>query len=540
MANKSWKGIRDLFGPRQEPADRGGATPADLVQFAGELGYSVVRGPDGKFIPVPIDLPAKDLPSVLGNWDALYDAQFHSYENREKRLKSYQMMDASGAEGAVVLDTYADEIVNVVDNSDTTVQVEFSDKEIGKKVMAVLRRNGVLGNLRQDIRSLCKYGDFAYAIVPRRGQELVKIPQTEAEAGVKIDRPLRPEDLHLQHVRSTQYEFAGYHNRVFKMKVSRDVLGGFQFDEDEFMPWEFAPFIISDRDTFPYGMSVLEKCRVPYEQLVILEKLLAVSRANSVDRIAVMVPGTGGDPTTQMNRLSQIKNSLKTILQIGASSRMTRNQDVGMTEWLFVPKDFEVKKLATSIPLGSPDDVTYFRDKYHNATRLPKGFFISSEANGAQRPLSLRQQDIKFARALIPVSEAYCNGLRNLCVLLAFYLGADIGKFDVKVAMKNSAYVSEDLLAMYKNAMELVDTFVTIRTNVEPDYKPTKADIMSVLHAVDAPATLLFPDQRETEWAGNRSTSSPLYETAAAGGFESLFEFVVAAQGANGYTTRAA
>lgn len=519
-------GIRDLFGFRNEPKDRGGATTADITKFADTMGYNIVQGENGELIPVPKDMPSGEIQSIAGAWDRLYDDQFHSFENREKRLKSYKMMDASGAEGAVVLDTYADEIVNVVDNSDPSVQIEFSDKEIGKQVSSILRRAGVFSNMRQDIRTLCKYGDFCYSIVPRRGQQLVKITLEAAQAGTKIDNPLRPDDLHLHHIRSDQYTLAGYHDRVYKMKVSRDVLGGFQFDEDEFLPWEFAPFIIADRDTFPYGLSVIEKCRVPYEMLVILEKLLAVSRANSVDRISVSVPGTGGDPTTQLNRLSQIKNSLKTILQIGQNSRMTRNQDVGMTEWLFVPQGFEVKKLSTSIPLGSPDDVTYFRDKYHNSTRLPKGFFISSESTGNQRPLSLRQQDIKFARSLIPISEAYCNGLRNLCVLLAFYLGADIATLEVKVAMKKSPYVSDDLLSMYTNAMELADRFITIRQNVEPDYKPTKEDIISILNAVDAPATLLFPDMKSTEWAGNQSQSSPLFETKSEHGrVGSLFEF---------------
>ena len=508
MAKKrAW---RDLLAFRTDPEANPGAAPDELVKFADQQGYNLIRGDDGKYVPVPRDINPKDVPSLVGNWDSLYEEQWHSFENREKRLKMYKMMDQSGAEGAVVLDTFADEIVNVVDNSEEAILFKFSDEEVGKKIMAVFKANNVTKNMHQDIRSMCKFGDFCYSVMPRRGKDLVKVTLDEAKAGSVIDKPLKPEDIHLTFVRSDEYALAGFGDRVYKMKIEREVMGGLRMDEQEFMPWEFVPFTISNRECFPYGLSILEKSRVPFEQLTILEKLLAVSRANSIDRVAVMVPGTGGDPTTQLSKLNTIKNSLKTILQIGANSRMTRNQDVGMTEWLFVPRDFEIKKLATSLPIASPDDVTYFRDKLHNSTRLPKGFFITTESTGNQRPMSLRQQDIKFARSLIPIGESYCNGLVALATLLAFYLGADISTFRCSASMKKSPYISDDLLTVYNNVLGLVDNYVQIRRNIEPDYKITKAAVRALLDTVDAPSYLFFPDEDEDRFDGIQSNS--LYE----------------------------
>lgn len=511
-------GIRDLLPLRQNPAGRAGATTDEIVKFADEMGYNIAKTPDGKLVPIPKDVKPSDIPSLLTNWDAIYDQSFHSFENREKRVKSYKMMDGSGAEGAVVLDTYADEVVNVVDNSDKSIQIKFTDERIGKLVMECLKHNGVLSNVRQDVRQLCKFGDFAYAIVPRRGTEIVKIDEAAAKAGCKIDSPLKPTDISLSFIRSDEYELAGYKDRIYKMRVERDVLGGFKFDEDEFLPWEFTPFVINDRDTFPYGLSVLEKMRVPYEQLQILEKLLAVSRANSVDRIAVKVPGVGGDITSMMAKLTQIKNSVKNIIQIGTNSRMTRNQDVGMTEWLFVPKDFDLQKLSTSVQLSSPDDVVYFRDKLYNASRLPKGFFVLQEGNNTQRPMSLRQQDLKFARSLIPISEGYCNGLQNLCMTLAFYLGGDISTLKVKVSMKKSPYVSSDLLTSYQDVLGLLDRFTAIKQQIQPEYKIQPSDIRNLLDLVDAPTTIFFPeDKKDDEFDGNASSYSTLYDSVCNG-----------------------
>lgn len=503
---------RDLIPYRRDPGRRAGADVDELLQFADTMGYTLQRSPDGKLIPIPKDIASEDIPALQSNWGAIYNESFHSFENREKRIKSYKMMDGSGGIGSVVLDTYADEIVNVVDNTEQSLQLEFSDKDIGKKVVECLTANGVLSSVRQDIRSLCKFGDAAYLIAPRRGTELVKITEAQAKDGVAIDNPLRPSDIVLHFMQSSDYELAGYHNRIYKLRVERDVIGGFKYDMDEYDPWMFSPFVVQDRDTFPYGLSIIEKMRVPWEQLQIMEKLLAVARANSVDRIGIRVPGMGTDVGSMMAKLSQLRNSLKTILQLGANSRMTRNQDIGITEYLFVPDSFKLEKLSTSISLSNPEDVTYFRDAVQNASRLPKGFFIAENDNGQARPMSLRQRDLKFARSLIPISEAYCNGVRHLSMLLAFYMGGDVSKLEVKVALKKSPYISGDLVQMYKDVISMVDAHVSIKKAIDPEYKITDSDIRTLLDMIGAPTTVIFPKDAPSNWAGNSSQPSSLYE----------------------------
>lgn len=508
--------LRDLIPFRRDPGRRAGAEVDELLRFADTMGYTLQRGTDGKLVPIPKDIAPEDIPSLQSNWGAIYNESFHSFENREKRVKSYKMMDGSGGIGAVVLDTYADEIVNVVDNTEQSLQIEFSDQDVGKRVTQCLTASGVLSSVRQDIRSMCKFGDASYLIVPRRGSELVKITEAQARGGVVIDSPLRPEDIVLHFVQSPEYELAGYHDRIYKLRIERDVIGGFKYDMDEYDPWMFAPLLVQDRDTFPYGLSIIEKMRVPWEQLQIMEKLLAVARANSVDRIGVRVPGMGTDVGSMMSKLSQLRNSMKTILQLGSNSRMTRNQDIGITEYLFVPDSFKLERLSTSISLSKPEDVEYFRDAVQNASRLPKGFFIAESDNGQARPMSLRQRDIKFARSLIPVSEGYCNGMRQLCMLLAFYLGGDVSTLQIKVSLKKSPYVSGDLVQMYKDVISLIDAHVSIKKAIDPDYQITDADIRVLLDMIGAPSTIIFPKDAPQNWAGNGSQPSSLFEACMA------------------------
>jgi hypothetical protein len=524
--------LKSLLPFRQAPHVARGAELDDVVKLADQMGYDVVKGPNGTVVPVPRGMHPAEVGSVLENWDSMYSNAYSVGANRDKRLKSYQQMDGSGAEGAVVLDTYADEVTNITDSSDRSIEIKISDKEVAKKVMQVLGANGVLENVRADVRSLCKYGDLCYAIEARRGAALVQIDEAQSKAGAVIDNPLRPEDITLRFLRAPSYELAGYKDRVFKARVVEDELtGGLKMDREELMPWEFVPFIITDRDSFPYGQSILEKMRLPFEQLTIVEKLLAVTRANKVDRIAVQVPGLGADVTTMMNKLTQIKNSIKTILQSGTSSRMTRNQDVGLTEWLYVPDTFKLTKLATSTDVGNVADAEFFRDKLYNASRLPKGFFVIGESTGAQRPMSLRQQDLKFARSLIPVSEAYCRGLARVIQLIAFYVGGDISKLKVEVSMKKSAYISSDLLQTYKDALSLVEAQNALRKSLDPEYQPKADDIRALLDVIDVPSSLLFPqDNKSQEFDGNSSGPATLYEwagrqvPASTSGFELLTE----------------
>lgn len=506
--------LSKLFQFRQAAAADSGVPIDQLVKFADEMGYnlSIEKG-TGRVVPVPKDISAEDLPSLSSSWESIYDRSFSNFENREKRVKMYDLMDRSGAEGSVVLDVFADEIVNVTDNSEKSLEIQISDPEFREKIMKVLVSNGVITNMRQDIRAMCKDGDFSYVLSASRGENLVRLSEEDAKSHSTVVNPVQPEDINLRFVKSTQYELAGYGNKVYKLKIERDAIGGFKYDLDEYMPWEFAPFIIADRDTFPYGKSVLEKMRVPFEQLMILEKLLAVARANSIDRVAVKVPGLGVDISSMMAKMSQIKNSIKTLLQVGNNSRMTRNQDQGLTEWFIVPKEFEVSKLSTAINLGTPDDVIYFRDKLYNASRLPKGFFVLSESSNTQRPMSLRQQDLKFARSLIPVSESYCNGLRHLIILIAFYLGADISKLQVKVSLKKSPYISGDLLQQFEDVLRLISSQQSTRVQFEPDYKPSKEDILAIMDMVGAPVALIFPEFKDSDkMRGNQNQYSQLYD----------------------------
>jgi hypothetical protein len=491
-----------------------GATPADLAALADKMGYDVAVSKDGEVIPIPRDIGRDEGTGFSNKWERLWDQSGAKTNNRDARLGSYERMDSAGAEGAVVLDTYADETLTIVDSLKNSIQIQISDEKIRERVMQVLEANNVLTSAREDVRSLCKNGDFAYTIHAAQGSELVQIQEATAQTGVKIDRPIEPNNIFLSFVPATKYKVEASAAKIFKLAPNEAVSD--QPLERDLKPWEFSFFSIRNRDTYPYGLSILEKMRIPFEQLTVLEQLLAVTRASRVDRIAVSVPGVGGDPASVLARLSNLKNTIKTIIlgQSNSNQRVTRNQDYGMTEYLWVPAGFDVKKLATSIEAGTVDDVNYFRDKLYNASRMPKGFFLADDGQGATRPMTLKQQDIKFARTLIPVSEAYCLGLRQLILLIAFYVGGDLSTLKVEVSIKKSPYISSELVQSYQDVMSLINTYVSLHSQGGSEaYKISRDEIRRICSLVGAPFELV--DASATP-DSDPSVISSLYESVTA------------------------
>lgn len=489
-----WK---SLVGRRAQVQQ--GPDVQDLAKIAQDQGYDFMQTKNGDIVPVPKgSVNDGDMDSFQNRWSTIDNSTNDLVNNRNTRLSSYDKMDRSGGEGAVLLDVLADEVINITDYSESSLMINISDEAIKAKVFQVLESNSVFSNMRSDIRSLCKYGDFAYLMTRSNLTKLADLTTQQAEQGSVLKVSYNPEDIELTYLQPRFYELEHSSNRVYRLIIDNTIdLGNLNLPDSEYYPWEYSIFNVSSRDTFPYGMSELEKMRLPWEKLAILEELLAITRANRLDKIAITVPGLKGDPTSVLNRLSQLKNSIRnTILGFnGSGSRISRNQDTGMTDYLWVPEGFKAEKLSTSIEVASTEDVEYFRDKLINASRLPKGFFLASEAGGNQRPMSLRQQDIKFARSLIPIGEAYCRGLRKLIIMVAFYLGADVSKLKVDVAFKKSPYITDELIGTYKGVYDIVQTFKELKSEFSETREITDVDLKRILDLVGAPHTLVFPEQ---------------------------------------------
>ena len=367
-------------------------------------------------------------------------------KDRIMRYELYRLMDTNCTEAIMTLDTYADEsVVSGIMNTDP-IKIEISDAVAKEKVLKILEHNGIYSPhnaavAREEIRNLSKYGDRYYKVLKlSTSNEDIRI--------LKIDKP---------ELCSLSYD------------PLTGLLTGYKIGKQEFFPWEVIHSRVPS-DTFsPYGRSILEPMRNPYQQLVVNEALLALSRASRVERLVISVPTPQSDPTSAFQNLLQMRGRFKNAI-FGGSQPSAKSRVTGLTDILWMPSNegYEIDRLQSSIDVGTIDDVEYFYNKFLTGTRLPKGYLLADDTIRVEEG-TLSAQDLKFSRALMPVQDGYVEGLTKLCVVLLVLLDYDIEKVDVKVSMARPQALNNAMIQTSTDNMQLANDLVDSFAQVTQD-----------------------------------------------------------------------
>lgn len=269
----------------------------------------------------------------------------------------------------------------------------------------------------------------------------------------------------MRFIHPRNYELRGFNGQLFQLVGNPGAVNGIERD---YNPWEFVVFALRSRETFPYGMPVIEKMRVKYEQLLVMEQLLAICRDSKRQKLVISVDTGNSDPATSTQKLSQMKSNWKNIMFGGEGARQTRNADQSMTEYIWTTDKFTVKNIENSLDVSSTEDVEYFREQVITSSRLPRGYFISDNADHVYGS-ALKMQDAKFGKSLLPVIKDYENCLVNLIKLIAFYLGADLDKLRVKVYLSSPGSVNETSHEDMERAIKIMTDYVNLRKLANPN-----------------------------------------------------------------------
>ena len=383
---------------------------ADRLQgLASRLGLKVVTADDGTFISLPqnLDLGDGDIKlQFIDHWLSESINKSRTEEDRNRRTQTYKIMDESMAESVIALDTYADEAL-AVGFVDDPISIQFSDKNIGKQVLAILDKTEFLKRSRSHVRNLIKYGDIGFKVV------LPTIDKDVSDIGLDYVDPLLWECV----IPKEQRIAVGYKiDEKFNRWVRTPTTGIAR--KKILQPWEFIQLSVFDIDLKPYGRSMLEGLRIDFDHLVTLEALLALSRASRVERLVIKIPTGVTNPIQAAAKIQALKAQFKNIIFKDTSlGTKTYGKTPGLTDILFMPSDqgFEADKLSSTVDLSSVEDVEYFRNKAISVTGLPKGYFLADTVT--DRGAALQQQDIKFARKLLQYQNAYIEGVTKLCMI---------------------------------------------------------------------------------------------------------------------------
>ena len=407
----------------------------------------------------------------LGFSEYWFDSAFvggHSNEDgaRKVRYDTYNFMDANSSESSLTLDTYADESVMVGTVADSPVDIEISDKEISEKVKKTLSSNGIttsrdggMSSHREIVRQLAKFGDFFIIVKKPKKDSPINLFKVQDPSQISAD------------------EFPGSQARIGYTVSSLE--GGVS---EHLEPWECVHFKLPDMQFFPYGRSILEPMRAPYQQLQINEALLALSRASKVERLIIKVPTTGGNPTTVFTQIQAVKSQLKNILFGNTGESKSRSRLSALTDILFLPSSegYEMDRLQSSIDISSIEDVEYFQNKVLMASRLPKSYLLADDVQELYGQV-LASQDLKFARSLVPLQQGYVEGLTELITSLVIIHGGDPEQVKVDVRIPKPQALTSEVINHANDSISLASEIMSnFRDNVKgEDTEDAKLDVES-------------------------------------------------------------
>lgn len=408
-----------------------------LASFLDYFGLEISKQtPTGDFILKPSGLKPDDFAQYWLDEGFIHgDKQPSAHISRRDRYKRYQLMDANSTEAALTLDTYADEAGFSGTDDTLPIVINIGHEGAQAKVLDILDRNHIIGDrtgpvvLRSHLRELAKYGELFFSFYSDSNNNITIVKEHGDQFIVNID------------------------------EATRKVLGYSTVDgRTGYHPWDMAHFAIHDSEFYPYGRSILEPMRAAFQQLLINEALLALSRASRVERLVIKVPVPGGNAAAAFSNLTAVRQQYKNVIFGGELSAKSGSRVPALSSILWLPagEDYGIDRLSSTVDVAKIEDVQYFRDKFLMGSRLPKSYLLADSAYRLTGGV-LQAQDVKFARALLLLQYAFSEGLTLLICQILILLGYDITQIPVSVKFRRPQALNEDVLARARESLVLVD-----------------------------------------------------------------------------------
>lgn len=360
-------------------------------------------------------------PGLDFNNFSFFNVENSSFNERKNRYDYYKEMDTMEFIHRA-LEIVADDATQA--NNDGDVFKIYSDDEGLKDILENLfierlDMNNELWNILYDT---AKMGDGFYEIVPDDYENPKKIIYLKFLPPDRLERIEK--DGKLSH-----YE---YSPDTKKMSNGR----GFVDDQlkpgekaiYKLQPWQVIHFKVqTDRDSDPYGGSLLKSGIRTYRRLSILEDVILVYRISRAPERRVFNIDVGNLNYTDAKKFIQkIKEQYRTQNFIDENGNINKKANVlSITSDIFVPVreggvGTKIETLQGGEALKSIDDLDYFKDKILRIMNIPMAY-LGGDADRSRGSLS--QQDIKFARFIERIQAQISKGLNKIAALELFFNG---------------------------------------------------------------------------------------------------------------------
>ena len=314
----------------------------------------------------------------------------------------------------------------------------YSESERVKKELENLfyHKLNIHTSLPMWTRNTCKYGDnFVYLNI----DEVEGVKSAKQLPNIEIER--WETDL-----------YTAINKQVSEEPKPQDVKYIWKSKEYEFKGWQIAHFrLLTDDRRLPYGVSMLEKARRIYKQLMLAEDAMLIYRVTRAPERRVFKIFVGNlDDKDIEPYVNQVANKFKrTPLVDSKTGQMDlRYNQIAQDQDFFIPvRDVNAPNPIDTLPgaqnLSEIQDIEYLQKKMFTAIRVPKTFLGFEEAVGEGKNLAL--QDIRFARTINRIQQAMLQELNKIAIIHLYILGLEDELENFTLTLNNPSTQAEML-----------------------------------------------------------------------------------------------
>jgi hypothetical protein len=246
--------------------------------------------------------------------------------------------------------------------------------------------------------------------------------------------------------------YTAINRQVSEEPKPQDVKYIWKSKEFEFKGWQIAHFrLLTDDRRLPYGVSMLEKARRIYKQLMLAEDAMLIYRVTRAPERRVFKIFVGNlDDKDIEPYVNQVANKFKrTPLVDSKTGQMDlRYNQIAQDQDFFIPvRDINAPNPIDTLPgaqnLSEIQDIEYLQKKMFTAIRVPKTFLGFEEAVGEGKNLAL--QDIRFARTINRIQQAMLQELNKIAIIHLYILGLEDELENFTLTLNNPSTQAEML-----------------------------------------------------------------------------------------------
>jgi len=231
-------------------------------------------------------------------------------------------------------------------------------------------------------------------------------------------------------------------------------------------PWQILHFKIENKETAPYGGSLLKSGMRTYDRLLMLEDVLLTYKISRAPERRVFYIDVGNlNPVEAKRFMTKMRNSYRTQSFIDEQGNINKKANaLSITSDIFVPTRegssgtrIETLQGGTAMGGGSEDPLLkHFKDKILKTMNIPPQYMGET----SDKSHSLSQLDTKFGRFIERIQAQIIQTLNKLAALELFFKGykkEDLHNFKIELTPpSNVKEITE--IDIFNQRMTLIQT----------------------------------------------------------------------------------